>query len=263
MLVEVRAVEVAQAMLVSRKMRGHPVHDDADPATVQVIDEIHEILRSAIARRGCEVPGDLVTPGAVERVLHDRHQLHVREAHLGYVVAERVGQLAIGQRAVVFLRHPSPGAQVHLVYRHGRVERVCAGARLHPLVIAPFVRQVPDDGRGSRWQLGVEGERIRLVDAVTRVSRGDVILVDRSGGYSRNETFPDAGRIAARLERVGRGVPTVEVAHYRDGGRIRRPDTKVSTFYRAALPGLDRVSPQFLVRAHVSAFAKEINVLFR
>ena len=85
-----------------------------------------------------------------------------------------------------------------LINRHGRIERVRAGARPHPLVVAPFIRQVPDDGRGSRGHLGVEGERVGLVDAVTRMSRDDVILVDRSGGYPRNEAFPDSGRIATR-----------------------------------------------------------------
>ena len=89
MLVEMRAVEVGEAVLVGRKMRRHPVQDHADPATVQVIDEIHEILRRAVARCRREVARDLVAPGAVERVLHDRHQLHVREAHFGHVIAER------------------------------------------------------------------------------------------------------------------------------------------------------------------------------
>ena len=35
-LVEVRAVEVCQAVLVGREMRRHPVEDDADAAPVQV-----------------------------------------------------------------------------------------------------------------------------------------------------------------------------------------------------------------------------------
>ena len=49
-LVEVRAVEVGEAVLVGREVRRHPVEDHADAALVQVIDEVHEVLRRAVAR---------------------------------------------------------------------------------------------------------------------------------------------------------------------------------------------------------------------
>ena len=88
-LVEVRAVEVAQAVLVAGEVRRHPVEDHADPVLVQVVDEIHEVLRRAVARARREVAGHLVAPRAVERVLHDRHQLDVREAHALHVLGQR------------------------------------------------------------------------------------------------------------------------------------------------------------------------------
>ncbi len=48
-LIEVSAIEEREPMLVTRKVRGHPVEDHADATLVQVIDEIHEVLRRAIA----------------------------------------------------------------------------------------------------------------------------------------------------------------------------------------------------------------------
>ncbi len=202
-----RAVEVGETVFVGGEVRRHPIHDDADPATVQVVDEIHEVLRRPVTGSGREVPRDLVAPRAVERVLHDGHQLHVCKAHLRDVIAQGVRQLTIGERAVVLVGHPSPGAEMHLVNRHGGIESVCARSRLHPLVIAPLVRQVPDDGGGARGEFGVKGERIGLIDAVTRLSRDDMIFIDRPGGHSRDKAFPDAGRIAAHLEKVCRRVP--------------------------------------------------------
>ena len=108
-LVQVRAIEVRQAVLVGREVRGHPVEDHADAALVQVVDEVHEVLRRAVARARGEVPGDLVAPGAVERVLHDRQQLHVREAKLTDVV----GQPRAQARGKLSERLPSSATRRH------------------------------------------------------------------------------------------------------------------------------------------------------
>src|SRR5207247_2527118 len=59
-LVEVRAVEIAEAMLVAGEVGRHPVEDDADSLLMQVVDKEHEVLRRAIARGRTEVPGCLV-----------------------------------------------------------------------------------------------------------------------------------------------------------------------------------------------------------
>ena len=50
-LVQVRAVEVAEAVLVGGEVRRHPVEDDADAVLVQVVDQVHEVLRRAVAAR--------------------------------------------------------------------------------------------------------------------------------------------------------------------------------------------------------------------
>ncbi len=63
-LVEVRAVEVGEAVLVGGEVRGHPVENDADAVLVQVVDQVHEVLRRAVAAGGREVAGGLVAPGA-------------------------------------------------------------------------------------------------------------------------------------------------------------------------------------------------------
>ena len=80
-LVEMRAVEVGEPVRVVGEVRGHPVQDHADAVLVQVVDQVHEVLRRAVAAGGSEVAGHLVSPGAVEGMLHHRHEFHVREAH--------------------------------------------------------------------------------------------------------------------------------------------------------------------------------------
>ena len=71
-LVEVGAVEVAQAVLVVGEVGGDPVEDHADAAAVQGVDQGHEVVgRAEPAGRG-EVADRLVAPRAVERVLGRR-----------------------------------------------------------------------------------------------------------------------------------------------------------------------------------------------
>ena len=41
-LVEVRAVEKGQAVLVGREVRRHPIENHADAVLVQVVDEVHQ-----------------------------------------------------------------------------------------------------------------------------------------------------------------------------------------------------------------------------
>ena len=81
MLIEVRAVEVAWAMLVGGKMRRHPVQDHANTLLVQIVNEIHKIRRRPIAPCWGKVTGDLIAPGGVQRMLHDREEFDMGKSH--------------------------------------------------------------------------------------------------------------------------------------------------------------------------------------
>ncbi len=94
-LEEVGAVEQAEAVRVGREVRGDPVDDHADAAPVERVDHRHQVLGRAVARGRREVAGDLVAPRAVERVLHQRHQLDVREAEVAHVLGELLAELAV------------------------------------------------------------------------------------------------------------------------------------------------------------------------
>ena len=87
-LVKMRAVEIGQSVFVGREVRRHPVEDDADAVLVQVVDQVHEVLRRAEARSGSEVAGGLVSPGAVEGMLHHGQELDVGESHVADVFGE-------------------------------------------------------------------------------------------------------------------------------------------------------------------------------
>src|SRR2546423_5648404 len=67
-LVECGAVEAPQGPRVFREVRGNPVHDDAYPASVKIINQETEVVGVAVARGGRVVVRDLVAPGATVRV---------------------------------------------------------------------------------------------------------------------------------------------------------------------------------------------------
>src|SRR3546814_10168984 len=75
MLVEGGAVEPRQPVGVLGKMTGHPVEDDADPGTMECVDQRPELFRRAETAGRRIKAGRLVAPGAVERMLGHRQKL--------------------------------------------------------------------------------------------------------------------------------------------------------------------------------------------
>ncbi len=92
-----RWVPVHETVAVLGKVGRDPVEDHPQPALVEMIHEEREVLGIPVSRRGREVPGALVPPGAVEGMLGDREDLHVGEALLQDVVRETWRDLPVGR----------------------------------------------------------------------------------------------------------------------------------------------------------------------
>ena len=89
--------------------------------------------------------------------------------------------------------HSHPGADVQLVNRDRRAQRMFLPALLHPLLIAPLVVQIPNTRRRSRRLLVVKTYRVGLVSDVSMLPRTDVILVQCSFADAGDESFPYPG----------------------------------------------------------------------
>ena len=189
-----------------------------------MVHEEHEVLGRAVAARGREVAEGLVAPGAVERVLHERQELDVGEAHLLDVVGEERRRFAVGEEPVPLLRDPTPRSEMDFVDRDRRLEAVRVLPRRHPVPVAPFVVQVPDDGRGPRRDLPEEGVGVALLRGAAADLRGDEVLVHRAFFEAGDETFPDARAVPSRSEGVAARLPAVEIADDRNALGVRRPD---------------------------------------
>src|SRR6266404_2800902 len=101
MFVEMSAVELGEAVSVTREMRGSPIQKDADSGLVAAIHKLHEFRRTAEAARGREVPESLVAPGAVEGMLHDGKQFDVRVAEIFDVGNQLVAEFSIAKPAIM------------------------------------------------------------------------------------------------------------------------------------------------------------------
>ena len=121
-------------------------------------------------------------------------------------------ELAVAQRAVALLRHAHPRAEVDLVDRHRRVERVAPRARSPSTRASPHVVvEVPDDRRGRGRHLA-RGSRTGRP-----CRRGSRRGARRSGTCS-----------ASPCRRRGRSPPRCRTAPRRASGAGRSPQPSKS-----------------------------------
>src|SRR5262249_34594460 len=85
MFVKMRAVEVSQPVAIRREVRRYPVENYPNSMLVKVIHHVHEVLRRSIARGWRKVTGGLISPRAIERMLHNRQQFNMGELHTLHV----------------------------------------------------------------------------------------------------------------------------------------------------------------------------------
>src|SRR5580704_15042205 len=102
------AVEISEAVSVGREVCRNPVEDHADAVLVQVVDQIHEILRRAITRCWREVARGLISPGAEKWVFHHGEKFNVGESQLADILGETRRGFAVSQRTVVLLWNTHP-----------------------------------------------------------------------------------------------------------------------------------------------------------
>ena len=240
------AVKGGKAVGVSTKTAGHPVHDHANAGLVTCIDKVHELLRVAVTRRGGIVAGRLVAPGAVEGMLHERHDLDMRVAHVAHVVHELHRQVVVGVKLTALrgegvhgtgvvavlvglaLRRVAvalPRANMHLVDVKRLRHVVVAGAALEPRGVVPLIAiEGPQHARGTRRALGFKGIRIGLVELLALVGL-DEIFIELALLGARNKAFPNSARMHGH-QRVGFLIPVVKFANDMDTLYIGRPNAK-------------------------------------
>ena len=243
--IERRAVEAAQAVRVARKVRGDPVHDDADAAFMRAVDEVHEILRRAVTRSRGKVSGDLIAPALVIRILGERHELDVRIAHVGNIIDEFMGKLAVRQPL-------PPCARVYFIDADGFVVEIAARFEIPP-VRPRKARKLGDHG-GSPVLFRAHRIRVGAVHGLA-LPRQNCIFVELALACKAEMRFPHAGR-ADRVHGIRHGVPLIEIADDAYRERFGRPDRK--TVDRLARCARARMATERLIGCGRNALVKII-----
>ncbi len=218
------AVKGGQTVGVGRKVGRHPVQQHPNAMLVQGVHQVHQVLRRTVTRRGREVTGDLVAPGAIKRVFCHRHQLDMGEVQRLAMRSQALGQFAVVQeRAVV---RALPRAQVHFVDGDGLRTRLAGRTFFHPLGVVPGVVERPDAGRGAGRAFAAQGEGVGLVKELA-VSRFDAVFVAVTGLGTGHKPGPAARSVMGG--RQGCGLPAVEVPHHRHRACVGCPNPEIHT----------------------------------
>ena len=274
------AVKGGKAVGVGAKTAGYPVHDHANACLVARIDKVHELLRVAVARRGGIVAGRLIAPGAIEGMLHERHDLDMRVAHVAHVVHELDRQVVVGvelaalrgegvhgtgvvavlvRLALWRVAVALPRANMHLVDVKGLRHVVMTGAALEPCGVVPLVAiEGPQHACRSRRALGLEGVRIGLVELLALVGLNE-ILIELTLFCARNKAFPNSARMHGH-QRVGFLIPVVKFANDMHALYIGRPNAKAPAARTVLRVGVRaHLFPAALPRAD----AKQVDIVLR
>ena len=156
MFEERRAVKEPQPVRIPCKMRGNPVHDDTDALAMCAVNEIHQLLRLAVARRRRIIASDLIAPAGIIGILHQRHNLNVGISHIDHIVDQLFRQFAVAEPLF-------PATKMHLVDVHWlAVGLRRAFVAVEIALVRPFViGHIADDGRGTVY-FRAECERVRF-----------------------------------------------------------------------------------------------------
>ena len=221
--VEGGAIELCETVGVCGKMGRHPVEDHTDPRPMAGVHKPREPLGRAEAGARGELRQRLITPRAAERMLHDRQELQVGEAHV-----HPVGNQALDQPIPV--EHPfrvavrsKPGGEVNLIDRQGSGGGLRLQAPGHPGGVGPGeIQGGGDDRSGGRGLLRSSGQGIGLLHRSPRTT-DDFELVPLAGGEAGDEQLPHPGFVA-KAHRVAAPVPAIEVAHDGNPPGVGGPD---------------------------------------
>jgi hypothetical protein len=235
-----------------------PVQNDAGVVLMQLINQVHKVLGTAITGTGCKQTRGLVTPGAVKRMFHDRHTLHMRKTHVIHIAAQLLAQFVVRQMTVIFTGYTPPGAGMKLVNTPGGIEAVLPGTVLQPFAVAPGVIQISHHRGDIGRPLPSKGEGIAFGDLIVVLMRSDKIFINRTTAETADKPFPYAGTVIAGVQRITVRVPVVEITHHGDRSGIRCPHRKQ---YPCLGITIAKMRTELVIQTVMIALLEQVNVM--
>ena len=209
---------------------------------MHVIHEEHKILRWPIPAGRRIIPGHLISPGSVQRMLHHRHQFDMRISHIFHILCHHRSQFPVIIKIPSVLRL-LPGTKMHFINEHGLSGCVRLFSVFQPFIIFPGEMIQIRDYRSS---VGTQFRRVRIRIRLKHYQSGSCFnfkFVELSHSQIRNEQFKDTG-IPQTSHLVSASIPEIKVAHHADPHGIRRPNWKINAIGSFYIHGM---SSHFLI----------------
>jgi len=254
--IQMAAIKVRKSMLVVGEMGWHPIQYHTYALTVEIINQIHQVLRAAIPAGGRKIIADLITPRTIKGVLRDRQKLDMRKTKAVHMVGKQRRHLAVVQPAIAFFGPSFPRAKMNLIDGNRCILRDASATVRHPFLIVPMVRKIAKRGCCAWGKLHGKGVGVRLGYLVATMVGNNVVFVKPAIPKPGNETNPDA-RPADGMQRMSAGGPVIEISNYAYRIRIRCPNSKVKTRFSMKL---ERVGAQLFIQPGMIAFIEEVQV---
>ena len=254
-LVTGRTVEAHQTFLILREMRRYPVENDRDSVLMEMIHEEFKICRCAEPAGHRIVAYDLISPGIIQRMLEDRHELYMRVPHLLTILRQILRNLTVVHEISVFM--PLPGSQMHFVDRdRTRCTRMDTLACESLIVPGVIIRIIKDRCIG-RSRLTVTRIRIDLI-YFRSVRSVDMVLIPVPLLRPDDIGFPDT-RIPDLIHVICFRIPVVKISDYTDCLRMGRPHPE----QEALLPVIahERTGPEVVITLIILARIEKIRLI--
>ena len=221
MLIYTGSVKCSQTIRITREMCRYPVKDHANALLMQIVHEIFEIIRSTITAGRCIVTGHLITPGCIQRMLHNRKQFYMSISHVLHILCQTRCDLTIiiefrtNDRLAFLIQSmlfANPGAQMHLVDRHRLFLGIFRLSGRHPGLIGPLkLIDIPYNGCGIRTKLCIVAIRVRLQHRLA-LAVLNLEFINGSSFDPRQEQLKYAG-ITQTTHLMTSAIPVIKIAN--------------------------------------------------
>ena len=81
-LIKSSSIKSSKTVSVFREMSRNPVNDHTDSFFMHIIYKSHEVLWRTITGCWCKITCDLITPGRIIRMFHNRHKFDIVITHV-------------------------------------------------------------------------------------------------------------------------------------------------------------------------------------
>ena len=136
MLIKACSVKIRQSIRIPWEMCRNPIQNNPNTGFMHFIHKVHKVFIGSIPCRRRIISDNLISPGAIKRMLHYRHQFNMGISHFFHIINDKRSQLPVIQIALVFTLLKRP--QIKLINANRLIASLPLLPALYPLLVFPY-----------------------------------------------------------------------------------------------------------------------------